>query len=171
MKVSLLLLFSIALVSIAATAVHAAESDVDPLKAARDYDAGQPGLRKTTAKATFKKAKIEYPFQDFTLPFDQRIDDLVTRLTLQEKIGLLGDATIMTVPRLNIGQPIKQLKAFARVHLRKGEKQTIAISAPVKDWALWDVKTHAFVVDRGRFDVLVGASSEDIRLRDTVSVR
>ncbi|MBZ5562568.1 MAG: glycoside hydrolase family 3 C-terminal domain-containing protein [Acidobacteriia bacterium] len=73
--------------------------------------------------------------------------------------------------KYRVKQPIKQLRAFQRVHLAKGQKQTVTLSLAVKDWAYWDVKTHAFVVEPGAFDILVGASSADIRAQAQVYVR
>jgi beta-glucosidase len=73
--------------------------------------------------------------------------------------------------KCGVKQPIKQLRAFQRVHLAKGQKQTVTLPLTVKDWAYWDVKTHAFVVEPGAFDILVGASSTDIRAKTQVYVR
>jgi len=67
-------------------------------------------------------------------------------------------------------QPIKSLRAFKRIDLKPGEVQHIEFRLPNSQLALYDVQKHAFTVEPGTFDILVGSSSEDIRLRGSVTV-
>ncbi|MFL6452003.1 MAG: glycoside hydrolase family 3 C-terminal domain-containing protein [Bryobacteraceae bacterium] len=67
-------------------------------------------------------------------------------------------------------QPIKSLRAFERISLQPGETKTLRFQLPVQQLAYYDVKLHDFVVEPGKFDILVGSSSEDIRLRGTLDV-
>jgi beta-glucosidase len=67
-------------------------------------------------------------------------------------------------------QPIKSLRRFARVTLQPGETQQVKFTLPASELAYWDVGAKGFRVEPGTFDVLVGASSEDIRLRDRLMV-
>jgi beta-glucosidase len=67
--------------------------------------------------------------------------------------------------------PIKQLRAFQRIHLKAGEKQTVHLTVNVKDLAYWDLRTRAFVVDSGVFDLMVGAASDDIRQKGQITVK
>jgi beta-glucosidase len=67
-------------------------------------------------------------------------------------------------------QPIKTLRAFERVTLQPGETKAVRFRVPVQQLAFYDVKAHDFAVEPGKFDVLVGSSSEDIRLRGTLEV-
>ncbi|MDQ1038297.1 beta-glucosidase [Streptomyces sp. V3I8] len=62
-------------------------------------------------------------------------------------------------------QPLKQLEAFERVSLKPGETRTVKLGLREKDLAHWDVTRSRWVVESGTYDVLVGASSEDIRSR------
>ncbi|HEY8931950.1 MAG TPA: glycoside hydrolase family 3 C-terminal domain-containing protein [Rariglobus sp.] len=62
-----------------------------------------------------------------------------------------------------VKRPAKELRGFQRVNLQPGEKRTITLTLPASKLAYWDESTHAFVVNPGPFDILVGASSEDIR--------
>ena len=67
-------------------------------------------------------------------------------------------------------RPVKELKAFQRVHLAAGETRTIYIDLPVSRLGYYsrDGKYH---VERGAFDLFLGASSEDIRLGTRVMVQ
>ena len=73
----------------------------------------------------------------------------------------------------SVKRALKELRGFDRIHLQPGAKRTVTFTIPGEKLAFFDEKTHAFVVEPGGFDVLVGASSEDIRLsgRIVVSVK
>ncbi len=68
-------------------------------------------------------------------------------------------------------QPIKTLRAFQRISLQPGETTTLRFRLPIQQLAFYDVRVHDFSVEAGKFDVLVGSSSEDIRLRGTLAVQ
>ncbi|MER5384732.1 glycoside hydrolase family 3 C-terminal domain-containing protein [Streptomyces sp. NPDC002688] len=68
-------------------------------------------------------------------------------------------------------QPLKQLKAYARVTLKPGETRTVRLALRTKDLAHWDVTRSRWVVESGTYDVLAGASAADIRSRATLRVR
>lgn len=57
----------------------------------------------------------------------------------------------------------KNLRGFERVSLRPGEKKTISFTLTPDDLSLWD-RSMNFVVEPGVFKVMIGSSSEDIRL-------
>jgi beta-glucosidase len=59
------------------------------------------------------------------------------------------------------GEPPKQLKGF---------ESTSAFTLAPRDFSIWDVETHSWAVARGEFEVMVGASSCDIRQRATVTI-
>ncbi|MFI6360252.1 glycoside hydrolase family 3 C-terminal domain-containing protein [Streptomyces sp. NPDC050743] len=68
-------------------------------------------------------------------------------------------------------QPLKQLKAYARVSLKPGETRTVRLKLRTSDLAHWDVTRSKWVVETGTYDVMVGASSADIRARTSLTVR
>ena len=57
----------------------------------------------------------------------------------------------------------KNLRHFMRVHLKPGESVTVNFSLGPEALALWDRNMH-FVVEPGKFKVMIGSGSEDIRL-------
>jgi beta-glucosidase len=58
----------------------------------------------------------------------------------------------------------KNLRGFERIRLLPGERKTVKFVLKPDDLALWDRSMH-FVVEPGKFKVMIGSSSEDIRLR------
>ena len=63
----------------------------------------------------------------------------------------------------------KNLRGFARVVLAPGEKKSVSFTLGFADLALWD-RNMRFVVEPGTFQVMVGSSSEDIRLKGTFEI-
>ena len=67
-------------------------------------------------------------------------------------------------------QPIKSLRAFQRVFLRPGESKQVTFELPASQLAFYDIRKESFVVEPGAFRLMVGSSSEDIRLRAPLTV-
>jgi beta-glucosidase len=57
----------------------------------------------------------------------------------------------------------KNLRGFERIHLNPGETKTVTLTLTRDDLALWDREMH-FVIESGKFKVMIGSGSEDIRL-------
>jgi beta-glucosidase len=60
--------------------------------------------------------------------------------------------------------PIKELKSFKRVSIKKGDKQTIILSIPVSDLQKWDLKKNGWKLYDGQYTVTIGSNSEDKKL-------
>lgn len=65
----------------------------------------------------------------------------------------------------SLHRPDKELKAFAKVQLEPGERQTVTLPLSRNALAYFDDLAHQWVAEAGEFEVLVGASSQDIRAR------
>ena len=68
-------------------------------------------------------------------------------------------------------RPARELKGFARVHLEAGEEKAVTIPFDEYTFRYFNVQTNKFEVEGGAYDILIAASSEDIRLRGTLEVR
>jgi beta-glucosidase len=157
--------------------VYASEAQVPPVS---DYDItrgftymylnGAPlfpfghGLSYTTFKYSDLKLSAKEIRSDGTVQISFNVKNSGTRA---------GDE----VPQLyvhqeksNVRVPTEQLRGFERIHLEPGEIKTVVFTLPAFKLALWDETTHGFVVQPGKFDVLIGASSADIRLKYKISV-
>jgi beta-glucosidase len=64
----------------------------------------------------------------------------------------------------------KNLRGFERIHLRPGETRTVTFTLTRDDLALWDRQMH-FVVEPGKFKVMIGSGSEDIRVNGEFTIR
>ncbi len=70
----------------------------------------------------------------------------------------------------SVKRPTKELRGFERISLNPGEKKTVSFAVPVEKLSFFDEKTHRFIVEPGLFDIMVGSSSEDIRLQDKIEI-
>jgi beta-glucosidase len=63
----------------------------------------------------------------------------------------------------SVCRPEKELKQFAKVTLQPGQSQTIEVVLPVNAFKFYDDTKHDWVLEPGKFEIWVGASSRDIR--------
>ncbi len=64
-----------------------------------------------------------------------------------------------------VDRPDKELKAFAKVELGAGRSKKVSLTLKQEDFMYFDAQLHKFIADAGDYEILVGASCEDIRLR------
>ena len=70
----------------------------------------------------------------------------------------------------SIDRPVKELKGFGKVGLKPGEKKTLEIAIPKEAFAFFSEPEHRWIIEPGEFNILVGASSRDIRLKETIRI-
>jgi beta-glucosidase len=70
----------------------------------------------------------------------------------------------------SVPRPRRELKGFVVVRLEPGEAVEVGLILENRDLAHWDVAHHAWKVDAGRYEIQVGRSSSDIRLRETIEL-
>lgn len=98
-------------------------------------------------------------------------------LTVTFKVKNVGDMDGAEVAELyvadvqsSIFRPKKELKGFEKVFLKAGEEKEVSITLDSRAFAYYNVLIKDWHVESGDFDILVGASSADIRLKATVKV-
>jgi len=68
-------------------------------------------------------------------------------------------------------RPDKELKGFEKIELAPGEEKEVSFELDKRSFAFYDVDSRDWQIEDGRFEILVGASSQDIRLWDTLTVK
>lgn len=63
----------------------------------------------------------------------------------------------------SVARPEKELKGFKKVYLKAGETRQVTLPVYARDLAYWDAERDLWVAEKGKFRVLVGSSSTDIR--------
>lgn len=104
---------------------------------------------------------------------DMAADEQGVSLTVTNTGSVAGTEIVqLYVAKKNseLFRPAKELKGFARVTLAPGEKQRITIMLDDKAFRFWNVKANRWEIEGGEYELLVGASVEDIRLCEKISV-
>ncbi|QEC44741.1 beta-glucosidase [Pseudobacter ginsenosidimutans] len=70
-----------------------------------------------------------------------------------------------------VPRPYKELKAFSKTFLKKGEKKTISLTLDANAFQYYSTEKHGFVHDAGDYEIIVAASAEDIKLRKTIRIQ
>ena len=85
-----------------------------------------------------------------------------------------GDEVVqvyVSYPESKIERPVKALKGFKRIHIPKGRSVSVSIPIKAEDITYWNTDKHNFILEKGTIRIMVGAASNDIRLRGEVKVR
>ncbi|MCI9010683.1 MAG: glycosyl hydrolase [Clostridia bacterium] len=119
---------------------------------------------------------VAYPF-GFGLSYtkfeysDVKADEKGVTFTLKNT----GERDGAEVAQLYVGKkdgkifrPAKELKGFAKVYLKAGESKSVTIAFDDKTFRYFNVKTNAWEVEDGEYQLYVGASSADIRLETSI---
>ncbi len=69
-----------------------------------------------------------------------------------------------------IARPVKELKQFGKVNLMPGEEREIIIKLQSSSFSYFCTQKRAFRVEGGHYEILIGASSEDIRLTACIRI-
>ena len=99
--------------------------------------------------------------------------ELDVRFDLKNTGSRAGDEVVqLYVSHLDskVSRPLEELKAFDRVHLAAGETKSVTLALKGSNLAYWSDASNHFVVEPDQVELRVGASSDDIRLRQAISV-
>ena len=70
----------------------------------------------------------------------------------------------------SIERPVKELKGFKKVFLKPGETKKVELKLNWKDMAFWNPKTKGWTAEAGKFKIMIGASSREIKLEGEIKV-
>ncbi len=108
---------------------------------------------------------------------DPHVAPVADGVSVRITVATTGARAGVAVPQVyvrhlssTVEQPEQQLREFAKVPLQPGESRTVEFSLPSRAFAYWDVQQHAWTVQPGEFEVLIGESSRDIRVRERVRI-
>ena len=94
------------------------------------------------------KQEDELNYKRTDLPFEERVEDLYA----------------------SVARPVLELKGFQRVHLQKGEIKELNFEISPELLTMLDENMNS-MVEPGEFGIMIGASSNDIRLRGILNIK
>lgn len=100
----------------------------------------------------FNKNGVKDVYEDSRSDIDDRIKDLLGQMTIEEKTCQMAT-----------------LYGFGRINLRPGESRTVKFTILPEDLEILDRDMH-WTVEPGEFEVRIGSSSADIRIKDSFTV-
>jgi beta-glucosidase len=90
-------------------------------------------------------------------------DSISINLTVKNTGNTSGDEVIQAYikyPKID-RMPLKELKAFKRIHVEKGKEKMITLKIPVKELQKWDLNTHSWKLYPGEYTVILGSNAQD----------
>ena len=113
------------------------------------------GLSYTTFK--YSRLKVRKEEDSFVFSFD-----------LKNTGSRDGEEVVQLYARFPGDDAAKRLRGFERIPVPAGQTVRAEIVVPVDDLKLWDEQSHSWAVPKGRSKIMIGASSEDIRLKTRI---
>ncbi|HEY1921728.1 MAG TPA: glycoside hydrolase family 3 C-terminal domain-containing protein, partial [Tepidisphaeraceae bacterium] len=110
----------------------------------------------------------QFRYTNLTLSHDEigPDGDVAVRVEVENTGSRDGDEVVQLYTHAvkpSVVRPSKELRGFLRISLKAGEKKAVLFSLRGEKLAFYDEVKHAFRVEAGEYEIMVGASSVDIR--------
>ena len=100
--------------------------------------------------------------KDITVEFDvKNISDVDGKETAQ---------VYYRDPMSSVFRPYKELCGFEKKLIKAGESEHYTVKVPKEYLAFYSTSEDSWVLESGAFEILVGASAEDIRLKGNINI-
>jgi len=140
-------------------------------KPGRDYVFSDPaalwsfgyGLSYTTF--SYKKIELENKNLSFN-------DTLIVSVNVENTGEREGKETVQLYIRqeyCSVTRPVKELKAFKKISIEPGETKQVNFKLKLKDLGYYNNKGK-YLLEPGKFFIMVGSSSEDIKFKKTIEI-
>lgn len=129
----------------------------------------------------YHQGPVLYPFgyglsySDFAYEkiesFKQDKKNIRVTVSVKNTSGRDGEEVVQlyaSYPESKVERPSKQLRAFRRIPIKAGETRKVTLTVPKEELGYWNEGKQMFVVEPGTVKLLIGASSEDIRLEGKI---
>ena len=96
-------------------------------------------------------------------------DDNITVTAMVTNTGKVAGAEVVQLylhdVKSSVDRPAKELKGFAKVFLAPGESKQVSITLTKRDLSFWDISSNDWLAEAGEFEVLLGTSLDQIKLK------
>lgn len=116
---------------------------------------------------------FEYSDLEFSSANIKDTDDLTVTFKIKNTGGIKGAEVAqlyVSDKESTIFRPEKELRAFTKVFLETGEEKEVSFTLSKRAFAFYNVELGDWQVETGLFDIMIGASSRDIRLNKSVNI-
>ena len=118
--------------------------------------------------------KFEYSNLRTSADFVNAAGVVTVSVDVRNAGGRAGDEVVqmyVSHPDSGVVRPIKELRGFQRIALQPNETRTVRLELKARELTYRDAAQQSFVVEPGRLNIMLGASSADVRLEKTIEVR
>lgn len=118
---------------------------------------------------TFKYNDLKLSSKEIT-----QNDKLTVTLNVKNTGKVKGSEVLQLYVRdvqSTVDRPMKELKSFKKVSLNPGEEKTVEMIIDKSALSFFDPKTKGWTAENGEFEILIGSSSQDIKLREKFSLK
>jgi beta-glucosidase len=98
---------------------------------------------------------------------------LEVSLLLKNTGGLSGSETAqlyVSAPERSVHGPVKELKGFEKVNLAAEQEKEISFSLDLRAFSYYSTDSEGWIAEAGRYDIIIGSSSADERLRTGIQL-
>jgi beta-glucosidase len=129
---------------------------------------------KTAYPFGFGLSYTKFAYSNIKLSSTSFSNKLTTTVTVTNTGKVAGKEVVqlyLSAPQGTLGKPSEELKGFAKTALLKpGESQTLTFTLNSKDLASFYADKSAWIADAGKYEVKIGASSEEFKLTKPFTV-
>ena len=93
-------------------------------------------------------------------------------LDLLNSGNVMGSETVQIyvgIPAI-VPQPPRQLKGIKKVALRPGNSEHLTVDLDYRSFSYWNINKHEWTVSPGNYEIFIGSSSRDIRLKGQITI-
>lgn len=110
---------------------------------------------------------FEYDWQSQPKKIMTAKDSISFSISLKNTGAMDGDEVVQVYIQYPQGErmPLKELKAFKRIMVNKGSEKNISFHVPLTELQKWDLQKKKWNLYPGEYHILIGSSSEDIKLK------
>ena len=122
---------------------------------------------------SFEYSGIELS-QEVLTEKDEQLDPLKVSVTVKNTGQYAGDEIVQLYVsdlQCSLPRPLKELKAFVKLSLSPGESKKACVELDRRSFAFYHPQTKNWEVEAGDFEILIGASSADIRCSQVVNIQ
>jgi beta-glucosidase len=91
-----------------------------------------------------------------------KAETISVKVDVKNSGTVAGDEVVQAYTHQRAGsssRPVRELRAFTKVHLAAGEMKTVTLEIPATELTYWSAATHADMLEAGTFDLWVGDSA------------
>lgn len=116
-----------------------------------------------------------FKYNDLKVEVKELDDDVNIKVSLKlTNTGEVSGAEVVQVyindEEASVKRPNMELKGFEKINLNPKETKTVNINLNKKDFAFYNEEQKAWILESGKFNILVGSSSDNILLKESISL-